>query len=127
MRALPPFKPPLRLFSCFSENGLGAAPTEIGELVRSNGGTGRLTGLMASARVDPTVLADGAGRMSPAGRLPRLLAAAPFRQGEAEVALVPSREGAERREPEQIRNIGEAAFVAFEVAFGKLATHVIHE
>ena len=59
--------------------------------------------------------------------LPRLLAAAPFRQREAEVAFVPARECAERREPEQIRNIGEAAFVAFEVAFGKVATHVVHE
>ena len=46
------------------------------------------------------------------GRLPRLLVVSPFRQRKAEVALVPAREGAERREPEQVRDIGEAALVA---------------
>ncbi len=55
------------------------------------------------------------------------LAIAPFRQREAEVAFMPAREGAEPREPEQIGNIGGAAFVAFEIAFGKLGTHFVHE
>jgi hypothetical protein len=67
------------------------------------------------------------GTLSPAGRLPRSLAIAPFRHGEAEVAFVPAREGTEPRESEQIRNIGGAAFVAFEIAFGKLGTHFVHE
>ena len=66
------------------------------------------------------------GRMSAAGQVPTLLAA-PFRQGETEVALVPSRERAELREPEQIRNIRETALVAFEIAFREVTTHVIHE
>ena len=55
----------------------GIGPSERGALgsssfpkLRSNNGKGRLTGLIVSARVDPTVLADGAGHMSAAGRLP---------------------------------------------------------
>ena len=41
------------------------------------------------------------------------------------MALVPARECAECREPEKICDIDEAAFVAFEVVFRELASHLV--